>query len=82
MAIRCKVNLLAAMKEAGYSSGRIRREHLIGEQMLQKLRAGGLPSWAIMDTVCRLLNCQPGDLLEYVPDDETKEAPDVSEAVE
>ena len=24
-----------------------------------------------LDAICRALNCQPGDILEYVPDDET-----------
>jgi len=23
----------------------------------------------VLDKMCRVLNCQPGDLLEYVPDD-------------
>lgn len=23
-----------------------------------------------LDAICRALNCQPGDILEYVPDDE------------
>lgn len=25
-----------------------------------------------LDAICRALNCQPGDLLEYVPDEEEK----------
>ncbi len=25
-----------------------------------------------LDAICRALNCQPGDLLEYVPDEEGK----------
>ena len=25
-----------------------------------------------LDSICRALNCQPGDLLEYVPDEEEK----------
>ncbi len=26
-----------------------------------------------LDSMCRVLNCSVGDLLEYIPDDETKE---------
>ena len=80
MAIRYKVNMLAALKNAGYTTGRIRKDHIMGEQMLQKIRQGDLPSWATMNTVCRLLNCQPGDILEYVPDEEEQKekAPDAS----
>ena len=40
----------------------------MGEAMLQKLREGQMVSWATLETICALLNCQPGDLLEFVPD--------------
>ena len=26
-----------------------------------------------LDAICRALDCQPGDILEYVPDDDDKE---------
>ena len=68
--IRLKVNVLEKLKEAGYTTGRIRIEHVMGEQMLQKIRTGELPSWKTLDNICRLLNCQPGDLLEHVPDED------------
>ena len=66
--IRCKVDLLAALKAAGFSSYRLRKDHIMGEGMIQQIRAGGLPSWEILSRICALLDCQPGDLLEYVPD--------------
>lgn len=28
---------------------------------------------ATLDAICKALNCQPGDILEYVPDDITNE---------
>lgn len=65
MPIRFKIDVLAALKEAGYSSARIRKEKLMGEATLQQLRHGELVSWKTMETLCRLLNCQPGDLIEY-----------------
>lgn len=71
MAIRYKVDIMAKLKEAGYSSTKIREEKLIGQSYLQQLRHGELVSWKTLDTICSLLNCQPGDLLEYV-----KEAPE------
>lgn len=75
--LRYKMNVLAALKEAGYTTGRIRSEKIMGEQMLQKIRTGDeMPSWGTIETICRLLNCQPGDIVEYVPENEI--APDVS----
>lgn len=70
MPIRYKVNIIEKLKEAGYSSYRIRNEKLIGERALQQIRQGELASWAVIGTICRLLNCQPGDLVEYVNSDQ------------
>lgn len=67
-----KCDIYGKLKEAGYSSYRIRKENLLGQSTLQKLREGGLPSWHEMDILCRLLEAQPGDLVEYRPDAETK----------
>lgn len=70
MAIRYKVEVLAALKDAGYSQNRIRNEKLLGMSVLSKIRAGGLPSWHELDVICNLLHCQPGDLIEHVPEEE------------
>lgn len=67
MAIRYKVDILAELKKKGYSSTRIREEKLIGQSYLQQLRRGELVSWKTLDTICALLDCQPGDLIEFVP---------------
>ena len=66
MAIRYKVDILAELKKKGYSSTRIREEKLIGQSYLQQLRRGELVSWKTLDTICSLLEYQPGDLIEYV----------------
>lgn len=69
MPIKYKVDVMEKLKEAGYSSTRLRNEKIMGESYMSQLRHGKLVSWATIETVCRLLKCQPGDLLEYVPDD-------------
>lgn len=71
MAIRYKVDIMAELKKRGYPSTRIREEKLIGQSYLQQIRHGDLVSWKTMDTLCSLLNCQPGDLIEYVKDDQS-----------
>lgn len=73
MGIRYKIDIMARLKERGYSSTRIREEKLIGQSYLQQIRHGELVSWKTIDTICALLDCQPGDLLEYVK--ETAENP-------
>ena len=66
MAIRYKVDVLAELKKKGYTSTKIREEKLIGQSYLQQLRHRELVSWKTLDTICSLLGCQPGDLIEYV----------------
>lgn len=74
MAIRYKVDILAELKKKGYSSTRIREEKLIGQSYLQQLRRGELVSWKTLDTICSLLECQPGDLIEYIEEPSEKSA--------
>ena len=68
MSIRYKTDIMAALRSAGYSSTRLRNEKLLGESYMQQLRRGQLVSWKAIDTICTLLNCQPGDLLEHTAD--------------
>ena len=70
MAIRYKVDIMAELKKKGYSSTRIREEKLIGQSYLQQIRHGELVSWKTLDTICALLECQPGDLIEFVKENE------------
>ena len=66
MAIRYKFDVLQCLRAAGFNSGRLRREKLIGQSTLQKLRRGRLLSWHETEKVCELLHVQPGDVFEYV----------------
>jgi putative transcriptional regulator len=70
MAIKYKMDVLAELKKAGYTTTRIREEKLIGQSYLQQLRKGEIVSWKTIETICELLNCQIGDVVEYVKDTE------------
>lgn len=68
MPLTYKIDVLDALKQNGYSTYRVRKEKLLGESTLQKLRQGLPVSWENIETICRLLHCQPGDMLEYEED--------------
>lgn len=70
MPIRYKIDILAELKKRGYSSTKIRVEKLIGQSYLQQIRRRELVSWKTLDMICSLLDCQPGDLIEYVKESE------------
>ena len=65
MALKYKFDVLQALKSAGFNTNRIRKEKLFSESTLQKFRSGEMVHTSNIDTICRLLNCQPGDILEY-----------------
>lgn len=63
--------LFLILKDKGYTTYRIRQEKLIGQGTLTALKngTGGLDAKTI-DKLCKVLECQPGDLMEYAPDKE------------
>lgn len=63
--------LFALLEKKGYTSYTIRKTNLIGQGTITALRNGrGLTS-STLERLCDVLDCQPGDLMEYVRD--TKE---------
>ena len=74
--MKYKIDVLSALKEAGYNTNTIRKEKIMGEAMLQKLRSGQMISWSVLETICSLLDCQPGDLIEYVKEPDVQEMGD------
>ncbi len=61
--------LLALLQERGYNAYRIKKEGLIGQATYYAIKngTGGL-DYRSIDRLCKALECQPGDLMEYVPD--------------
>jgi len=63
-------NLFALLKEKGYTSYKIRKGNLISQAALTKMKNGdGNIDTRTLERICALLNCQPGDIMEYVPDE-------------
>ena len=73
MSLRYKIAVLDALKAAGYSTYRIRKDKLLSESTVQKLRENKPTSWEIIEALCQLLQCQPGDIIEYVDETTSKE---------
>lgn len=68
--LQWRVKVLEELKAAGWYPRKIRMERLFGESTVQKMRREQLLSWAEFDRLCKVLGKQPGDLLEWVPDEE------------
>lgn len=61
--------LLKLMSEKGITSYTIKKDNIIGQATLKKIKEGGDIDTRTIDKLCRLLNCQPGDLLEFVDEE-------------
>jgi putative transcriptional regulator len=60
--------LFDLMKEKGFTTYKIRREHIFGQATLQRLRRNEPVSTETIATLCKILDCQPGDIMEYKND--------------
>lgn len=62
------MDIMKELKNAGYSTYKIRKEKMLGEATLQKLREKKMVSFENLNTICKMLDCQPGDILEFIPE--------------
>lgn len=60
-----KIDIIVLLRENGYTPARIRKEKLIGEKTMQDMKAGIVPGIKTLETLCKILVMQPGDLIKY-----------------
>ena len=68
MPIVYKFDILAELKRKGFTSYKLRKDRIMGERTIQQFRENQLVSWETIAKLCQLLDCKPGDLLDYIPD--------------
>lgn len=68
MSLIYKIDVLQALKDKGYHPYRLRKEKLLAESTIQKLRDGKPINWNNIAQICTLLECQPSYFLESVPE--------------
>lgn len=61
-----KFDVLQALKDAGYTTARLRKEKLLGENAIQSLRQNEMVGIIALEKICRLLDMQPGNIIKYV----------------
>lgn len=70
--IKYKRNIIAMLAEKGLTTYVIRQNKIFTEGQLQQMRSDKLVTQDTLDKLCAILECQPGFLLEYVPDENSK----------
>lgn len=72
--LKYKIDVLSALKSAGYTTYKIKVEKLLSESTVQKLRTQQPISWDNLERLCGMLKCDIGDILYYTED--IKKSPD------
>ena len=64
--------LFALMEQQGIKKIDLRKKYNINPKTVDSLVKGRSVTVDTLIELCKILNCQPGDLVEYIPDAETK----------
>jgi DNA-binding Xre family transcriptional regulator len=62
------VNILALLASCGFTSYELRKNKIFSESSIQRLRKGGLPNWKELDFICKTLNYDISEIVEFVDD--------------
>ena len=62
-------DILGQLSAAGFTTYRLRKEKLLSERTIQRIRDGDPINTTTIDAICTLLNCQSDKVLEYKKDE-------------
>ena len=65
-------DIIEKLVENGWTQYRLLKEKQLGTTTIQRLRFHKPVNTETIDKVCELCNCQPGDIMQWVPDDQGK----------
>ena len=66
--IKYKIDIMDSLKNKGYTSYKLRKDRIFGEATMTKFRKKEHINFDNLNILCNLLECQPGDIIEYIPD--------------
>ena len=67
-------DILKKLSAAGWSSYRLLKERQLPNSVISRLRHGDPITTNTVNTICRLLHCQPNDIMEYIEVDVSEES--------
>ena len=60
----------ALLKASNITTYQIQREHIVASETWKKMQVGKDINTVTIQRLCKLLRCQPGDLMEDIPEDD------------
>lgn len=70
MPLKYKINVLDELKSHGHTTYSLIKSNVFSSGTIHKLRNGEILGADGLEKLCKLLHCQPGDILVYVDDSE------------
>lgn len=70
--VKYKIDVMKELADKGYTANRMRREKILSEATMQKLRHGENVTTDTINKICIMLRMQPGEVFEVIPTDEEK----------
>ena len=61
--------LLDLLNRKGVSKEELRKKINISSSAMAKISKNEYVSLKVVESICRELDCQPGDVMEYIPED-------------
>ena len=68
MPIKYKINILEELEKKGYNTYTLRRDGVLSQATIENLRKEKPISFDTLGKICEILNLQPADIIEYLPD--------------
>ena len=62
--------LLDMLNKKGVSKGELQKQACFSSATMAKISSHKLINLSVVNSICKTLNCQPGDIMEYIPDEE------------
>ncbi len=72
MPIVYKIDIMKLLREKGYTTYTLRKKNILSQSTIECLRDKKPISFDTLAKICEILNMQPSDIIEYVPDTITK----------
>lgn len=70
--IEYKIDVMKALAERGYTANKMRREKILSESTMQRLRNKSDINTKSLNTICVILKCQPSDIFKVIVTDSEK----------
>ncbi len=67
--IQYKIEVIKCLSDKANSSYRLKNDKIFGNATIQNFRENKVCYGDALNKLCFLLDCQPGDILEYIPEE-------------